>query len=166
MKLRPQENPAHGRPYKLKPYKIPDSMVLIVDTREQKALCTNVKVAIEKKALKDGDYSIKGFENNFSIERKMSSDFYSYVGNEREKTDKKLERLSKFDFAGLLVECAFDDLMVPDKWSRVEPEAVRQFLVSVNVRHGIHTFFSRDRDHSERYIMDRAIKFYNIKREV
>jgi ERCC4-type nuclease len=156
-----------GKPYTPKPFVFPHEFVLVVDTREQNPLCTAVKgLTVCRDTLRDGDYSVKGFENRVTIERKQTSDFFSYIGKERNKTIIKLERLREFDFAALIIEASLDDLMAPQEFSQVSPEVVRQFLVSVNVRYGIHVFCDRNRKKIERWLLDRAIKFFKIQREI
>lgn len=156
-----------GRPYRPKPFSFPDGFVLIVDTREQRPLCMSVKgLTVCRDTLHHGDYSIRGFEDRFAIERKQVSDFYSYIGKERKRTVRKLEALRSFDFAAIAVEASYDDLMTPPVYIRVSPEAARQFLVSASIRYGIHVHCERRRKDLERWVLDRAIKFYKIQRGV
>jgi len=153
----------------LKPFKIPAGMVMIIDTREQAPLFVNPPkgLVIQKKALKHGDYSIKGFESKIAFERKQMSDLYSYIGKERKRTVIKLEQLRELDFAALIVEVSYEDLEIPYSYSsRITPEMIRQFMVSVNVRYGIHTYCTRDRRQMEMYLLDRATKYFKIQREI
>ena len=153
--------------YQLKHHVFPDGFVLVIDTREQRPLCKNVKgLCSLVDTVKDGDYTIKGFEDRFAVERKQISDFYGYIGKERKRTTKKIKRLAEFDFAAITIEADLDDIFVPQLYSTVSPEVARGFLTSVNVRYGIHTFINRDRVQVERWILDRAIKFYKMMREV
>jgi len=59
-------------------------------------------------ALPLGDYSVKGFEEAFAVERKQIADFYSYIGKERERTRYKMEAFKaacfRGGFAALVVE--------------------------------------------------------------
>lgn len=158
----------------LKPFKFPDGFVLIQDTSEQKPLftpqTTPVDLIIINKKLKDGDYSIKGFEPYFTIERKQMSDFYRYIGAEREKTYRKLKRfktmIDKDGWVGLVIECSEADILFGNLYSKVSPETARQALVSFEVRTGIHCYYSRSRNEIRRWVLDRMIKFYRLKREV
>ena len=50
--------------------------------------------------------------------------------------------------------------------SRVSPETARQALVSFEVRYGLHVYYSRSRRDIARWVLDRAIKFYKLQREV
>lgn len=165
MIFRPETAPSGRCVWTPKPYKIPNDFAIVVDTREQKPMCIGVPgLTVVRRALRDGDYSIKGFEQAFVVERKMYGDFYSYIGSERKKTKAKLERLSQYRFAALVVESTFDDLMLPGMFSSISPETARQFLVSVNIRYGIHIYMDRSRGNIERWIIDRAVKFYTIMR--
>jgi ERCC4-type nuclease len=156
-----------GKPYRPKPFLFPKDFVLLIDTREQNPLCSNVKgLTVCRDTLKDGDYSIRGFENRFAVERKKVSDFYTYIGRERGRTVEKLKRFKDYDFSGLVIEASLNDLLSPQMYTQLSPESARQFLVSVNVRYGIHVFCDRQRKNLEMWLLDRAIKFYNINREV
>jgi len=153
----------------LKPFKIPKGFTLCSDTREQSPLFTDLPkgLVILRKTLHFGDYSIRGFEDKICFERKQMSDLYSYVGKERKRTVRKLEQLRELDFAALIIESSFEDLKIPYSYSsRITPEMIRQFLVSVNVRYKVHVYCDRDRRNLEQYLLDRAIKYFNIQREV
>jgi ERCC4-type nuclease len=160
----------------LKPARIPEGFILLQDTREQKPLYSigsgneveGMEVATATLAC--GDYSVKGFENKFCIERKQISDFYTYIGKERDRTTHKMEQfremVSRGGWVGLVVEATEADLLTGYVMSRVSPETARAALVSFEVRYGIHVYYSRSRRDISRWVLDRAIKFYKIQREV
>ena len=154
--------------HKFKPTRIPDGFILIRDTREQSPLFTRTKgLTTIVDTLHHGDYTIQGFEDKISIERKMESDFYSYLGKERKRTIKKLEILSSFDWSALVIEgMSIDDLSYQAFYSKLTPEHVRGFLVSLTVRYGIHFFCHKDTKMVERYILDRLVKYYRMQREI
>lgn len=116
-----------------------------------------------------GDYSILGFEDKFAVERKQISDFYSYIGRERQWTVKKMEQFREISFAGgfaaLVIEASEADILSGYHMSRVTPETARQALVSFEVRYGINVYYSKSRADIRRWILDRAIKFYRLIRE-
>jgi len=171
MRLKPTHsmNPHLGQ---LKPYKIPEGLVLIVDTREQVQLFTDPipGLTIIHHVLKNGDYSIKGFEDVFSIERKMISDFYGYIGKERKKTTRKMERFRDIvragGFVGLAIECSEEEILYGYYMSQLSPETARQAINSFRVRYHVQVYYNKDRQYIQRFILDSAIKFYNISREV
>jgi ERCC4-type nuclease len=154
------------KPHRFRPPIIPEGFVLLRDTREQTPLFTRTRgLTVTTCTLHHGDYSIKGFEHEFAVERKRSSDFYSYIGKERDRTVEKLKELSGFKWAALVLEgMDYKDLSYQDAYSRLTPDHARGFLVSLNVRYGLHFFCSSRRSYCERWILDRAIKFYRIMR--
>ena len=169
MKLKPTQIQIHQE---LKPWNIPDGFVMLADSREQRPLFTDPPEGLEvvTTTLRHGDYSIRGFEDRFAIERKQMSDFYAYIGKERERTSRKMEEfrqiISSGGWVGLVIESTEADLMGGYVMSKVSPETARQALVSFEVRYGVHTYYSRSRGDIMRWALDRAIKFYRIQREV
>lgn len=156
----------------LKPPRIPEGFVLLQDTREQKPLYGSGTdgFKVSTATLTYGDYSIRGFEDRFCIERKQMSDFYSYIGKERNHTTRKMrefkDMVSRGGWVGLVVEATEADILTGYIMSRVSPETARQALVSFEIRYGVHTYYSRSRRDIARWVLDRAIKFYKIQREV
>ena len=167
MKLKPIY--IHGS--NLKPFKYPDGFVLIQDTREQRPLFKSppegLKVVTD--TVHQGDYSIRGFEDKFAIERKQISDFYGYIGKERKRTVRKMEEfrdiIGRGGFAGLVIEASESDILNGFHMSRVSPETARQALVSFEIRYGVHIYYSKSRHDIRRWVLDRAIKFYKVMRE-
>ena len=155
-------------------FKIPDGFVLLRDTREQRPLFDGAveipELTVVSTALVHGDYSVKGFEERFAVERKGVGDFFQYIGKQRALTTRKMEAfrgiVSRGGFVGLVVEATEADLLSGYIMSRLSPEMVRQALVSFEVRSGVHVYYSRSRQDITRWILDRAIKFYRVQREV
>jgi len=154
--------------YKMKPIIFPDGFVLLQDTREQRSpILTRMPqgLCIQSCTLKDGDYGIGGMPG-FAVERKQLSDFCSYCGVERDRTVKKMERFREMEWVGLIVEVDEKDLLCPQEFSKVSPETLRQAINSFEIRYHIHTYFNHDRDACARKLLDWAVKFYQVKREV
>ncbi len=155
-------------PKELKPYQIPDGFTILEDTREQKPLSEfwPDDLPVLHAALKDGDYSILGYEDRFCVERKGMSDFYSYIGKERKaKTMPKMLRFQEMDWVGLAIELSEKELLFGNMISKLEPEHVRGALTSFRVRFGLHVYFSKSREYVARWTLDSALKFYKMMRE-
>ncbi len=139
------------------------------DSREQQGLFARIPSGLTVKScpLSVGDYSIDGFEKNgIVVERKGVSDLMSYIGKEREKTIIKLQRLQSYEWAGLVIEVPESQILSPQLYSKITPEQVRGFLVSVEIRYGIHIYYAKYKSDVARWVLDRLIKFYNIHREL
>ncbi len=156
--------------YKLKPTEFPDGFVLIQDTREQRPLFSSKRLppglVIKSTALQDGDYSVLGYENKFSIERKGLSDLVQYCSSQRKETVRKMMRFAQMDFAGLVIEEREAECLVPTQWGRVSPEVIRQALISFELRYKIHIYYNSDTNAIARWILDRAVKYWKIQHEV
>lgn len=173
----------HKDVVEFKPIIFPEDFYLIQDTAEQKPLFPKGE---EPKGLKvinkslmttdefghftSGDYSIKGFEHVFAIERKQVSDFLTYIGKGRDSTVHKMERfkdmvLTRGGWAGLVIECNEKDLFLGSSFSRMTHEHIRAALVSFDVRSHVHIYYSNSRLDIARWVLDRSVKFYNIKIE-
>ena len=153
---------------KLKHTTIPKEFTLIIDTREQRPLFQDPPEGLKiiYKALKHGDYSILDYEHRVTIERKMMSDFISYIGSEREKhTIPKLEAMKDFYFKALVVEC--DDLLKPSYFAhKVTPSHVKGFLMKIRVQFGVHVYNSADRRLLELFIIDHLVYAFKKLEEI
>jgi len=102
--------------YKMKPFKFPEGLIVLQDTREQTPLFgTRLPkgLVLCSTNLKDGDYSLQGFQDHIAFERKGISDLLSYCTVERDKTKAKMERFSMMDFVALIIESRESDLYRP-----------------------------------------------------
>lgn len=153
----------------MKPFKLVEGFKIIVDTREQQSIFKScdkeLTSRIVSKALKDGDYSIQGFENLFSVERKKISDLYSYCGREfRDKTRFKLKRfqnmIEKGGWVGLIIQATEAQVFNGNFHSQLPPEVVRQQIASFEVKYGIHVYYNQYSKNLCRWVVDRMLKFY------
>lgn len=155
----------HLTPYTLKPIEIPDGFVLIQDTREQRPLFSRIPkgLTVMSATLHDGDYSVKGFESSICFERK-AADIYTYCTVDQPKTKAKMERFKSFEFVGLIIEMKEAELFQFQQYTKAHPEAIRGALCSFDVRYGVHIYYGT-RENCARWLLDRAVKYWNIKHE-
>ena len=151
----------------LKPHIIPDGMIVVIDTREQNPLWLPKPMkdlVIMRGTLQNGDYSIRGHESTFAIERKQA-DLFPYLTSEREKTKIKLNRLKEYEFKALVIEYEEDELYMPHFFTEISPEVIRQSLISFEVKYGLHVFYG-DRKALERKVLDWMVYYWKFKRNV
>lgn len=148
------------------PHIVPEGMVVVVDTREQNPLWLPKPpkgLVLCRDTLHNGDYSIKGFEDKFAIERK-GADLFPYLTSERDKTKEKLQRISACDFRALVVEFSeYELLYQPQFYTNISVEVIRQSLVSFEIKYGLHVYYG-DRKDIERKVLDWMIYYYNLQR--
>ena len=150
--------------YVPKPFKFPEGMVIVQDTREQLPLFTRLPKGLTmcSQTLVVGDYSIQGFTNKIACERKQISDLIPYCTSDHVATKIKMEKLSKLEWAGLIIEARESDVYRPYLHSNASPESIRQALASFSVKHRVHVYIG-DREHITRWMLDRFIRYWNWK---
>jgi len=158
-------------PRKLKPPVLPPGFVLIIDSREQEPyFIKNGKpilgIPMIRAKLGAGDYSVKGFEDSISIERKGLTDFLNCISNDRDRFENELTRLLPYEWKGLVIESPESGLFYPQLYSSVHPEAIRGSLVSFDIKWGLHIFYADNRHAGQRWVIDRLIYYHKWKREV
>jgi len=148
-------------------FNFPDNFVLVIDTREQNPLFQKPPkgLFIVRNTLTVGDYSVLGFENEVSIERKSVLDLLSSLGKNRDRFKEELMILKDYKLKWLVIEGSEDDVLSFHIESLMHPNSVRQSLASIEVRLGIPIYYEPKREKMERWILDRLIKIYRIRRQ-
>ena len=82
-----------------------ERVVVVVDTREQQPYELDAEhVAICRRALPAGDYSLDGHEDQIAAERKSLDDFVTSAVLARERFGRELEILSSYEHSCVVVE--------------------------------------------------------------
>lgn len=168
MKTKPRSlQDKYSHPYTLKPTEFPPNFALVVDTREQRPLFPRIPkgLTICSAMLKNGDYSVLGFENLICFERKGISDLFPYCSTEREKTLAKMKRFATMEFVALVIESRESDVYQHQQFTKVHPEVIRGALTSFQIRYGVHVYMG-SREQCARYILDCATKFWKVKHSI
>ena len=114
---------------------------IVIDSREQTAF-TFKNLDSQTGTLQSGDYSILGFEDRFSVERKSLSDLCGSLTSGREKFERELHRLRGFDFARLLIIGTEEDVRSGNYRSKVNPKSVWGSLCAFEVRYRVPFVFA------------------------
>lgn len=129
----------------LPPLRIPGSKAeilptAVVDAREQTPLPIRRLPAI-RGTLYTGDYSFRGGEHLFSIERKSLDDLAQCCGTERTRFENELHRLRGYEFARLLIVGTEDDIRAGLYRSKITPAAVLGSLAAWEIRYDVPIVF-------------------------
>ena len=135
---------------------IPGDLVIIQDTREQLPIFKCSETIIER-GLKTGDYSIVGFEDKVTIERKSVPDLYGSI--KRDRFERVIDRMKKMEWAGLLIEGKEDDVMKKQMWGKIVPKQVYGALTSYEIQ-GIHIYYAGSKLDAQDWILSRLVKFW------
>jgi len=123
---------------------------IVVDTREQAPFIFDGFVTV-RGTLKQGDYSLVGFEDKVAVERKSYNDCWGSMSLGRARFQRCVERLAKLDRAAIVIECSLTALTVqPARIQRTNAASVVGGLVSYSAQHAIPVFFCDSRLFAER----------------
>jgi len=144
---------------------IPSGLVLVIDTREQAPYKPDGALHISRK-LEYGDYSIKGFENQVSIERKSLEDFYRSIGKDRERFKYMLERMQEAEFKGLVIEAYEDEVLAPElSYSSIHSNSVYSTITALEVKYSLHVYMGSRKD-CENKMINWLVYFFKMKRRI
>jgi len=136
---------------------------IIIDTREQIPYTfESISQGItEKKTLKTGDYSLKGFEDIVCVERKTLSDAYGTFGKGRARFEKELERMMAYQYAAVVIEADWHTIIkAPPRRSRLNPKTVHASVITWQQRFGVHFWTCPNRQFAERTTFRILERFY------
>ena len=111
--------------------------VLLVDTREQRPLQFS-HLPAESATLMTGDYSVKGLEEMFTVERKSMADLAGSLTRERARFMREMHRLRGFAYPYLLV--VGDDMEISRlvAMGRLNLKQVEHSLRAIQTRYKVH----------------------------
>lgn len=135
---------------------------ILTDSREQNPYEFEGAVTA---ALKSGDYSLFGFEDQIAIERKSLADAYSSLGSNRERFRREMERLSKMDYAAIVIESTMEEFLKAPPYSQMNPRAAINTLLSWSIRFKVNIFFAGNRRLGRTLTYRLLEKFWKHKKE-
>jgi len=119
---------------------------IVVDSREQEPYSFDARlVAVERRALPAGDYSVAGLENSVAVERKSLDDFVSTVIHSRERFRNELRKFASYRAACVVVEAGLLDVLQHRYRSEAHPNAVLGNALSIILDFHIPVFFCSSR---------------------
>jgi DNA excision repair protein ERCC-4 len=142
---------------------------IIIDTREQKPLWkkSTKKYKIENKKLDVGDYSLKGYENKFALERKSQLDLFGTLGKGHKRFKKEILRALEYDYFAIIVEDNYDNIL-NKKFensfrSKMRGYIITSILFTIHLKYKIPIFFANDRNEAKKIIKELMKAYLKIK---
>ena len=133
--------------------------VVVIDTREQDPL-PFARLAVERGTLPTGDYSFRGGEELFAVERKSVADLTACcMGENRERFFRELHRLRGFRFKRLLVVGTREAIERGEYVSRIAPQAVLATLAAIEARFDVPVVFCPSPEEAGRKVESWAFWF-------
>lgn len=124
----------------------PKPVLVLVDTREQEPYSFDPRlVAVQRRALPAGDYSVAGLDGLVAVERKSLDDFVSTVIHSRERFHRELRKLAEYRAACVVVEAGVVDVLQRRYRGEAHPSAVLGSALSIIFDFRIPVFFCSSR---------------------
>jgi len=126
-------------------------MKVIVDSREQTPFpFTGYDVEVVRAGLPSGDYSLPGFEDRVAVERKSLADLVAcLMGDNRERFERELVRLARYDLAAVVIEAGWCDLAAGNYRSDMKPHSACQSVLAFQVRYRVPFIWAGSRKAAE-----------------
>jgi len=132
---------------------------IVIDTRERTPYLferfPNWVSSTNVATLATGDYTIEGYEDRISLERKTLNDIVGSLTNGRERFLREMERLSKFDRACICIEASREDIKTPYSFSeglKAFPNSIIGSLDAIMARYGnISVVYGNNRELAEEF---------------
>ncbi len=119
---------------------------IVIDSREQEPYSFDPwLIGAVRRALKAGDYSIAGLEDQVAVERKTLDDFVSTVIHRRRRFREELRKLSHYRAACVVVEAGFLDVLGKRYRGQARPAAVVGSTLSILLDYGVPVVFCGNR---------------------
>jgi ERCC4-type nuclease len=140
-----------------------EPLSVVVDTREQEPyVFASEHVAVVRRALAAGDYSLDGHETTVAVERKSLDDYVASVIVERERFLRELALLAKYELACVVVEATLEDVIAHRYRSGAHPNSVVGATLAIIVDHRVPVYFCGDRQLACR-IVEGILRRYHKK---
>ena len=130
---------------------IPPLPKVLIDTREQKPL-RFTHLAAEPATLHTGDYSVRGLEEFFAVERKSLADLAGSLTRERDRFMREMHRLRGYPCGYLLVIGDDMELSRLIKQGRLKLHQVEHSLRAIQSRYGVHVERAYTEEHAARLV--------------
>ena len=135
-----------------------ENLTLIVDSREQQALQFK-NFPSEVRGLRTGDYSLNGFEDVFTVERKSISDLIGSLTAGRDRFFRELDRMQSYQFKRLLIVGTRSDIEAGNYRSNATPKSIIASLAVIECRHGVPIAFCSTPEEAARTVETWAYYF-------
>lgn len=132
-----------------KPTALPSDLCILIDTREQQPYeFKGYKTEIQ--GLAYGDYSLEGYTDYITIERKSKADAYGCVGGSRGRFTRCLDRLARIRAPAIVIECSLAEFSQPPPRTRISAKQAVGSFISWSCQYRIPVFWCENRAYAER----------------
>lgn len=116
---------------------------IVIDTREQTPFVFPPTVPTIRGTLRTGDYSVLGYEDSFTVERKSLPGLVNTIIHGRTRFERELERMRSIAFRRVLVTSQYEAVARGEyAHSRASPRSVIASIAAFEVRYNVPFVFA------------------------
>lgn len=115
------------------------NMIILIDDRE-KTPWEFPGVETETARLETGDYTVKGYEDRFAVERKSLNDLATSVGSGRERFEAEINRAQDMDEFAVVIEGTQQEAKNGDYYCNIHPNSLLGTTEKWPLKYGILQF--------------------------
>ena len=139
---------------------------IVIDTREQTPLVFSSAIPTIRGTLRTGDYSVTGYEDSFTVERKSLSDLVHTIIHDRARFERELERTRPFDFRRVLVSSPYEAVARGAyAHSKANPRSIIASIAAFEARYNVPFVFASNSGEAAARLVDWARYFVREKRQ-
>lgn len=116
-----------------------------MDTREQRPFDFE-SMAVVRRALRFGDYSLVGHTGRVCVERKSFDDLFGTFTGRRSRIERQLARMGEMDVAALIVEAPMSRVAMGHPRTRVDGRRLLGSVLLACARAGVAPIFCDGRE--------------------
>lgn len=138
---------------------VKSKLVIVRDTREKMPYSFE-DIPVERKKLEAGDYSILGFEDVVTIERKSLDDLVKSLITDRKRFLKVVRKMKDYQYRCVVVEGSLKDIFSKKYTSGAHPHSVIGASISLMIDYSIPVIFAGDRQHARGFVQRLLINLW------
>ncbi len=138
-----------------------NEFVVVCDTREKLPYEFSADVQMVREKLDTGDYSVKGFEDVFAVERKSLPDLLNSITWERDRFKREVERGDDFLAFVVIVEAPVKEIMEWNYERKVHPNSVMGTVNNWEKYHNVEFVWAKDRHEAKEATLRLLQRWYD-----
>lgn len=112
-------------------------MLIVIDSREQAPwYFDSFDAETEVRGLKTGDYSVAGYEDRITIERKSIPDIVGTITRGRKRFESELDRMQSMDYSAVMIEGSWENML---RWcimhTDMNPKSLNNSILTFSMRY-------------------------------
>ena len=107
----------------------------ILDNKDWKGRTPRLVIPTTRVHLLTGDYTLIGYEDSVTVERKSREDLWNSIFHDRQNFVEKLERMELMAKSFVMIECNWDEMLTNPEFAGGNPKSLSRTVQSWIIRY-------------------------------